>query len=157
MTQGRKPLPTNLKLLKGTAQPCRMNKNEPKPKSDKVKMPTFLSPAAKKCWRRVSKTLSEAGLLTNLDVDALATYCEAFARWVDANEKVEKMGGVIKSPNGYPIINPYLSISNKAQEQMKTMITEFGMTPSSRTKIDVKVEEEIEDPVEAYRKRKNTP
>jgi hypothetical protein len=28
---GRKPLPTHLKLVKGTARPHRLNKDEPKP------------------------------------------------------------------------------------------------------------------------------
>lgn len=131
----KKPLPTKLKILKGTAQQCRINKKEPKPKSDRVKMPSGLSLEAKKCWRSVSKELSAAGVLTNMDVHALSLYCEAYARWIDANRQIEKYGTVIKAPSGYPVQSPYLAISNKAFDQMRAMLVEFGMTPSSRTKV----------------------
>lgn len=131
----RKPIPSHLKVLKGTDQPCRMNKDEPKPKADNIRMPDGLSDDAKKQWSKVSKQLKEAGIITNLDVHALALYCEAFARWKDANAKISKFGAVIKSPKGYPMTSPYFSISNKAFEQMKAILTEFGMTPSSRTRV----------------------
>lgn len=135
MSQGRKQLPTNLKVLKGTAQKSRLNPKEPKPKNDKIRMPEGLSDLAKKHFKKVSKELKEAGILTNIDVQALALYCEAYARWMDANEKINNFGSVIKAPSGYPVQSPYLSISNKAFEQMKAMLTEFGMTPSSRSKV----------------------
>jgi len=32
--------------------------------------------------------------------------------------------------------SPYLPIANKAIEQMKAMLLEFGMTPASRSRID---------------------
>ena len=150
---GRKPLPSNLKLLKGTAQPCRMNKNEPKPKSDSVKMPTGLNAEAKKCWKAVSEQLKEVGILTNLDAHALSMYCITYARWLDANDKIEKMGAIIKAPSGYPIQNPYLSISNKALDQMRAIMTEFGMTPSSRSKITTTPVEET-DELQSYLKRR---
>ena len=41
---------------------------------------------------------------------------------------------VIKSPSGYPVHNPYLSIANTALKQLQQFANEFGMTPSSRTK-----------------------
>lgn len=135
---GRKPLPSYLKVLKGTDQPCRMNKAEPKPKSDKIKMPSSLSDNAKKHWRIVCKQLTDAGIMTNLDVYALAMYCEAFARWKDANDSIIRFGIVVKTPNGFPVQSPFLQIANKAFEQMRTMLVEFGMTPSSRTRVSVK-------------------
>jgi P27 family predicted phage terminase small subunit len=33
--------------------------------------------------------------------------------------------------------SPYLAILNKAIEQMRTFIVEFGMTPSSRARVTV--------------------
>ena len=150
---GRKPLPTHLKVLKGTAQPCRTQKNEPTPKADKVKMPFGLSGDAKKHWRVVSKQLIDAGVLTNLDVFALQMYCEAFARWAHANAQIQKYGPVVKTPNGFPAQSPYLQIANKAFDQMKGMLTEFGMTPSSRTRINAEPQQES-DPLDDYLKRK---
>ena len=150
MAAGRKPKPTKLKLLTGTAQPCRMNDKEPKPKSDNIKMPAGLSEKAKKCWRLVAKQLTDAGVLTNLDVHALAMYCEVFTRWQDANEKLAKFGPVIKAPSGFPVQSPYLQISNKSFDQMKSMLVEFGMTPSSRTRVSVVDQQEVSDPVAEF-------
>lgn len=150
---GRKPKPTSLKLLHGTAQACRMNKNEPKPKGDSIKMPSGLSDDAKKCWKQVAKHLKDAGVLTNLDVHALAMYCEAYARWFDANEKIKKFGTVIKAPSGFPVQSPYLAIANKAFDQMKSMLVEFGMTPSSRTRVSVSEKAQDNDPLNEFLNR----
>lgn len=151
MATGRKPTPTALKLLTGTARPSRVNKSEPKPKADNIKMPAGLSTGAKKCWKIVAAQLKEAGVLTNLDSHALAMYCEVFARWQTANENLARFGPVIKAPSGFPVQSPYLTISNKAFDQMKGMLIEFGMTPSSRTKVSTVAPEE-EDAASAFMK-----
>ena len=150
---GRKPIPTNLKLLKGTAQPCRIKKDEPKPKADDIRMPESLSDNAKKHWEIVCKQLQDADIITNLDAHALAMYCEAYSRWTMANEQIAKYGVIIKTPNGFPAQSPYLQIANKAFDQMKLMLVEFGMTPSSRSRIGTVTKSE-NDPLEDYMNRK---
>ena len=144
MAQGRKPVPTALKLIKGTDQPCRMNKNEPKPKADRITMPAGLSPEAKKHWKQVIKHLKDAKIMTNLDVPALMIYCEAYAQWKDATDKINDHGAIIRGQNG-PARSPYLMVAQKAFDQMKQMLTEFGMTPSSRTKISTNGEDDPHD------------
>jgi P27 family predicted phage terminase small subunit len=42
---------------------------------------------------------------------------------------------MVRSPSGYPIQNPMLAIANKAQEQCLKILAEFGLTPSSRSRI----------------------
>jgi P27 family predicted phage terminase small subunit len=57
---------------------------------------------------------------------------------VDADTNVQKFGAVIKSPkSGFPIQNPYVGIGNTALDQMRKFLTEFGMTPASRSRIQV--------------------
>lgn len=146
---GRKPIPSKLKLLKGTDQPCRMRDDEPMPKSDQVEMPPMLSDEAKKQWALVVKQLKDADIITNLDVHALAMYCEVFARWQHANEQLSKYGAVIKTHNGYPAQSPYMQIAHKSFEQMKAMLVEFGMTPSSRTKVGVVGKTDV-DPLDEF-------
>lgn len=133
---GRRPTPTALKLVRGNPGKRALPKNEARPSLD-VKMPDWLSPDAVKHWPAVAKQLHDAGLLTAIDVTALGLYCEAFARWKDANGRIVKYGTVVKSPSGYPIQSPYLAIANKAHEQMTKLLTEFGMTPSSRSRCTV--------------------
>ena len=130
-----RPLPTKLKIFKGTDKKIRLNENEPEPLSDNIVMPEHLSKKAKKQWEKIVEQLTGAGIMTNLDQDALELYCEAYAKWADANDKLRTHGMVVKAPSGYPIPSPYLSIANKAFEQLRQMMIEFGMTPSSRTRI----------------------
>lgn len=146
--KGRKPLPTNLKVIRGTAQPCRLNEKEPRPvKLQKLTAPKTLSDAARKHWRSVARKLEKCGVLTVMDQDALALYCELYAQWVDANAMVQKKGMVIADaryrhkqsdpgqPVTVPVLSPYFRASLKLADQMKQLLGEFGMTPSSRTRI----------------------
>lgn len=132
---GPKKKPTALSIIQGNPGKRSLNKNEPKPKAGAPRCPVSLSDDAKKHWRTIVKQLAAAKIMTKLDSDALALYCEAYARWNDANQHLQKFGIVVKSPQGWPIQSPYLSISNRAFDQMKSMLGEFGMTPASRTKI----------------------
>lgn len=145
MTVGRKPVPTALKLIRGTDQPSRVNKDEPKPKADKIKMPKGMSKLAQQHWDLVCCQLKDAGIITNLDVTALMLYCESFSLWRDATDKITTHGAVVKGRMDFPVRSPYLIVAQKAFDQMKTMLTEFGMTPSSRAKISTTKEHQIEN------------
>jgi P27 family predicted phage terminase small subunit len=83
----------------------------------------------------MGRKLRAFGLVTVIDKAALAAYCQAWGRWVEAEQQLRKYGPVIKSPSGFPIQSPYLTIANKAMEQMTRMLVEFGMTPSSRSRV----------------------
>jgi P27 family predicted phage terminase small subunit len=137
MVTGRKPKPTPLKVIEGTDRPDRVNANEPKPKKCIPKAPKEMTKRVKKYWPKIAKQLNACGILTELDANALGAYCEMYLRWTDANKKLEKHGLIVLSPSKYPIQSPYLAISNKALEQMQKIAVEFGMTPSSRSRIQV--------------------
>jgi len=152
---GPRPQPTSKKIVKGNPGRRPLPKNEPKPRiSENIpSAPGHLSKVGKKEWRRVTKELHPIGLITKIDITALAAYCSAYATWVECQEKIQKTGLLIKAPSGYPIINPLLSISNKAVIQMKSFLIEFGMTPSSRSRVEgIKAEAEG-DPLENFFKR----
>ena len=55
---GRKPLPTKLKMLKGTAQKCRVNPNEPKLAPALPEPPDFLGETAREEWLRKAPVLA---------------------------------------------------------------------------------------------------
>ena len=135
VVRGAKPKPTRLKVLAGTQRADRGNANEPTPEARVPRCPAHLSDEAKREWRRISKDLDGLGLLTRIDRAALALYCEAWGRWVEAEEALRKFGTVMKAPSGFPMQSPYLAIANKAMEQIRALLTEFGMSPSSRTRV----------------------
>lgn len=134
---GRKAIPTALKLVKGTQRSDRQVENEPTPQKGNTRPPTYLSTEAKKVWRKAVKVLEANNVFTEMDEHALSLFCEAFARWLKAQKELRDNGEVIKAPSGYPVTSPWLSVSNKAFEQMTKIMTEFGMTPASRTKVNV--------------------
>lgn len=151
--KGRKPKPTHLKLVTGNAGKRKINDREPKPNIEIPPVPAHLSDEAKVEWGRVSILLHQLGLVSHIDRSALAAYCQAYADWIYAEEQLRKFGPVVKSPTktvtrkardgseitessgGYPMQSPFLAIRNKALELMHKYMVEFGMTPSSRTRI----------------------
>jgi len=82
-----------------------------------------------------------------IDKDALAFYCVLWVRWVKAEKMVREKGEIIKTAAGNIIQNPYLSIANRALDQLNKLGAEFGMTPSSRSRVKTDapdVEQELE-------------
>lgn len=55
---GRKPLPTKFKMLKGEAQKCRVNPNEPELALALPEPPGFLSETAREEWLRKAPVLA---------------------------------------------------------------------------------------------------
>ena len=92
-------------------------------------------PVARREWDRLAAELVALKLLTNLDRAALAAYCGAYALWAEATEQIQKYGTMVKSPTGYPIQSPYVSIANRQAEIMMRVASEFGFTPASRGRI----------------------
>jgi P27 family predicted phage terminase small subunit len=62
---------------------------------------------------------------------------------------IGRYGTMVKSPNGFPMQSPYVAVANKQADIMVRVAAEFGMTPSSRTRIRVG-DKAPEDPFEAY-------
>jgi P27 family predicted phage terminase small subunit len=137
--QGRKPKPTSLKLLAGNPGKRAINHAEPKPRVILPKPPEHLSDEEKIKWKLIVRELYPLGLVTTIDRDALAMYCVIYVRWIKAEKMVRDKGEIIKTAAGNIIQNPYLSIANRALDQLNKMGAEFGMTPSSRSRVKADV------------------
>lgn len=133
--RGRKPKPTSIKLLQGNPGRRPVNKEEPQYRTIEEDCPEHLSLVARKEWDRMRDLLQSSRILTEADRSALAAYCVAWGRWVEAEENIKKTGILVKSPNGFPIQNPWLPVSNKAFDHMHKLLQEFGLTPASRSKV----------------------
>ena len=80
--------------------------------------------------------------------------CQLYSRAVQAELELRKGGMVIETTNGNMIQNPYVGIANKAWADYTRLTAEFGLTPSSRTRIQLGDEPEAEDPFAAFMARK---
>ncbi len=151
MALGRKPQPTRMKILKGEPNKDRINLNEPKISPSIPQMPVHLNTYGKKEWQRIAPILAGMGILSEIDMAALAGYCQAYGRWVQAEQNIKKLekkgsdGILIKTPKGFIMINPYITIADKSLDQMRKFLIEFGMTPSSRSRIVVGKQDDDED------------
>lgn len=133
--RGRKPKPTALKRLDGNPGKRGYNHAEPVPPEGCPDCPPHLSDAARAEWQRLATTLHEMGVLTLADRAALAAYCQAWGRWVEAEEKLKGTPTLLKAPSGYVQQNPWLSIANKQLELMGRYMAELGLTPASRSRV----------------------
>jgi P27 family predicted phage terminase small subunit len=124
-----------MKMLTGNPGKRPMNQHEPNPEAVIPDCPAELGPVARQEWDRLASELGKLKLLTNLDRAALAAYCGAYALWAESTEAIQKYGTMVKSPSGYPIQSPYVSIANRQAEIMMRIASEFGFTPASRSRI----------------------
>ncbi len=119
--------------------------------------PEHLGEIGKAKWRELSAELDRLGILTVVDTDALLVYCDAYETYIDAKAQVDDpdQGAVVFTDKGNPIQNPWLSIKNQALERMMKVMAEFGMTPSSRSRVGV-AKSQPKNKLEKFRAKKET-
>ena len=135
MRRGRKPIPTEIKILEGNPGKRPLNTHEPKPLKKAPPCPKWLEAEAKKEWRRLAKALEAMGVLTEADMAAFAGYCQSYARWKEAEGRITDRGLVIRTPSGYPQQVPYISIAQQYLKLMQQFAEQFGLTPAARSRI----------------------
>lgn len=140
--RGRKPKPTETKILEGNPGKRAINNKEPKPEVVIPDCPQHLKGAARTEWNRLAKELHALKIITKIDRAALAVCCTAWADYVKACNKLEKQGEVIISEKGGMYQNPWVAIKKRSMDQVQKFYAEFGMTPSSRSRVQVDMPDE---------------
>jgi len=79
---------------------------------------------------------------------AFAGYCQAYARWKEAEEFISRHGTIVKTPSGYWQQVPQVSIAQTYLKIMNKCCEQFGFTPSARSRIVGDKPSESEDPME---------
>src|SRR5262245_20894550 len=109
--RGRKPKPLALKILEGSrVDPG--NFAQPHLPPGSTDPPAGMTGHALAKWCELAPVLSAAGLLTAGDRTALEQLCEEYAT-----------------------IKQHPHNSNSARDRLRRMLCEFGLTPSSRSRI----------------------
>ena len=133
--RGRKPKPTAIKVLEGNPGKRPLNELEPIPPKADLRCPTWILPEAKKEWKRLAPSLQAMGVLTMADLTAFTGYCQAYARWKEAEEFITQHGSIFRTPSGYVQQVPQVSIAQQNLKIMQSFCTEFGLTPACRARI----------------------
>lgn len=153
--KGRKPKPTHLKLVTGNPGKRAINKAEPKVPRARPSAPSHMSDKARETWGYVSGLLDRMGILTEIDAVALEMLCEAYADYLHAREALQAFGSryytTVNAQGGIMHrAHPAVAEAADADRRIKAWLAEFGLTPSSRTRIGANGEEAPEDPAEKY-------
>lgn len=142
MKPGTKPKPTVLKAAAGNPGRRRLNVDEPKYRGGRWYAPRELGKDGKRLWRRLVGVLGPAGVITEGDLAALELMCESYEDRCAARRRYLAEGMTVEGSKGSPVISPYVRIAKAYQEEMRWFLAEFGLTPSSRTRIKVDQAEE---------------
>jgi P27 family predicted phage terminase small subunit len=144
MRPGRPPEPLSLKLLKGNPSKRRLPQ-EPQPQIPPScpEPPPFITGYSSDLWWETAPELHRLGLLTALDVPALACYCHAFGQLRMAAEALAKMQAndpvmnaqIIKTKYGDAAANPLVSIARKHASDLIRFASEFGLTSAARARL----------------------
>jgi phage terminase small subunit len=113
--RGRKPKPTNLKILEGCRRD-RINPGEPAIAPGSVEAPGWLEGLARDHWDELAPILAGARVLSIADRAGLAVLCDDYRR-------------LRSDPDDW-----------KARDRYRRMLIEFGLTPSSRSRLKVPAE-----------------
>jgi P27 family predicted phage terminase small subunit len=139
---GPKPKPTELKKLAGNPGKRPLNSQEPQPEPASTRCPHGLSDGAKKFWRKQAKQMIELGVLTSADVPAFILMAEHLAIAREAREIIADSGLMDKDVNGVDRKHPLLQVWRDNSTAYRMYASEFGLTPSSRSRLKVTAPEE---------------
>lgn len=126
--------PIELLLIKGKKHLTKAEIEERKSReirapSDKVKAPPYLDKDAKKEFNKIAKELLDIGIMTNLDVDALARFVLAQRMYLDVTNELLSM-----HPRD-PEYADLLQAQDKLFKQCRQSAGDLGLTISSRCRL----------------------
>jgi len=137
---GRRPKPTAIRILEGTQRgPA---KREPSMPAGVPPMPERLAvdKGAVEKWHELAGILTRMGVLTTGDGEALATLCEVHSAEQSCLMQLRAGGAVMHTDLGGVKPNPAGPMYRSLVAMKASLLSEFGLTPSSRTKLATQVE-----------------
>ncbi len=135
------PKPTRLKVLHGNPGGRKPSRREPQPKPGIPEPPARVkaNPVALSAWKELAAELDAMGVLTLADRPALAALVSAYCDWLAADEIVDSEGLTCERTTdrgGTSVVaHPAVAIRSDSWKRYKSMLVEFGLTPSARTRI----------------------
>lgn len=136
-------IPNEIKKLNGTYRADRdTNKDVNFEGVESMKTPTFLSKESKKNFKLLVEELGIKGynLISTLDGPALTLLADAYGEYIEVSKQLEEEGLIIEDYNNRAKLvkkmNPLASHKRMLFNDISRMLKEFGMTPSSRNKVE---------------------
>ena len=145
--RGPPPKPTELRKRQGNPGKLPINKNEPKPRPSVPVCPDWLDDVAKERWRDLIPDLKAMKIISRVDRDMLAAYCNAYSMVKEASEFIQEHGTTFamrgeptfenpKGPIRCMLQFPQVSIHRNYIKIMQQLGAELGLTPAGRTRLN---------------------
>ena len=162
---GRRPLPTAIKRLTGNAGKRPLNDSEPEFTPGMPEIPKGLPKAARRFFKRYAREFDALGLLTMVDGPMLGELARASAMVELLQKEVDRYGTIIEEPviisdavvGNKLKANPALSKMAEWVKVEKAYLVEFGMSPSSRSRLKIGKKEKADPMDEFLKKRSQAP
>lgn len=122
--------------------------NKLKGKNDNIRPPDFLKTdiVALNKFEELVKALEEAEILSNVDVDLLAVYCDSWSKYVKATKILSSQDMVEDQINSLnhvnKTMNPYIKVQQTYSQQLIKISSLFGLSPADRSKVSHNIEVE---------------
>jgi P27 family predicted phage terminase small subunit len=136
MAGGRPPKPSNIKLLQGTFRKDREPEQTPEYSTDTAP-PKEIDGRALIEWQTLAPMMARAGVLTEIDRNALAQYCRTWAAYLSACEEYERDGVMTENRFGDRVPSNALLTAMKLNAELVRLSGILGLDPSSRGRLNV--------------------
>lgn len=136
--RGRRPMPTSVRLFRGTARPDRANPAEPRLPLAVPTCPAHLSPAARRVWAELVALVEPLRVLTLADELPLAHWASDEALWRDWTATLEKTGPTytVKTASGkVERLRPLAGAVADLDRRCKSWAEMFGCGPAARARV----------------------
>ncbi|MCC7387326.1 MAG: phage terminase small subunit P27 family [Phycisphaerales bacterium] len=147
--RGPRPLPEGVLRLRGSPR-ADLIRSQPKPPLEPPPKPGWLGEEAGLAWDELVPRLMQMKVLSKIDGNALARYCELWVEWQTALAFVRKHGSTYPIKDGNGKIKslgqfPQVAQIHKLSLALSRLEAEFGLTPSARTRINVPISGQPEE------------
>jgi P27 family predicted phage terminase small subunit len=154
--KGRLPKNNKLKVLSGSKHAKKTRKIKNTALFETWECPDFIGGHGEKLWADVGPVLVTSGIMIELDRVCFAMLCQTYDMIIQFEAQVEKDGAIISDARGSEKKHPLLTAISQQTTLFRSLCQEFGMTPSSRSRLGFTIEavEEDDDVWETFNRKR---
>jgi len=155
MRTGRPPVPTKLKILRGTLRKHRQNLAEPTPPTGAPAMPSTLPEKARPAWRWLVRLLVRMRVITKADGPVLLLAALRLTDYLELRSDVDTNGRTFTTTTttGSKMVRqrPEVALMTAAWRDAMQALGQLGLTPAMRSRVSaVPMTGEPEDELEGF-------
>ena len=135
MAKGRKKVPDNMKVIRGTFRDDRSNKTGLLPDPETPRSPSWLPADAREHFGILKERLDGYGLASKTHTEMIALAALRLSEIDSLNKVIEDEGMTFMSPKGLVKGHPAVKQRSDALRHLQSLLAEFGLSPASIGKV----------------------